>query len=131
MRMDGQDESENVEDARGSGGGGGGFNFGGGRSIGVGTIAVALVAGWVFGVNPLTILGLLSGGGGQTVQTTPAGPAAKPPADDTQARFVSQVLRSTEVVWADTFRQAGKTYQNPKLTLYRGSHPTGCGQGQA
>lgn len=131
MRMDGQDESQNVEDARGSGGGGGGFNFGGGRSIGVGTIAVALVAGWVFGINPLTILGLLSGGGGQTVQTAPAGPAAKPPADDTQARFVSQVLRSTEVVWADTFRQAGKTYQNPKLTLYRGSHPTGCGQGQA
>ena len=128
MRMDGQDESQNVEDARGSGGGGG---FGiGGRGIGVGTIAVALVAGWVFGINPLTVLGLLSGGG-QTVQTAPAGPAAKPPADDTQARFVSQVLRSTEVVWADAFSKAGKTYQDPKLTLYRGSYPTGCGQGQA
>ena len=25
--------------------------------------AVALVAGWVFGINPLTVLGLLSGGG--------------------------------------------------------------------
>ena len=129
MRMDGQDESQNVEDARGSGGGGGGFGIGG-RGIGVGTIAVALVAGWVFGINPLTVLGLLSGGG-QTVQTTPAGPAARPPADDAQARFVSQVLRSTEVVWTDTFRQGGKTYQDPKLTLYRGSHPTGCGQGQA
>jgi predicted metalloprotease len=127
--MDGQDESQNVEDARGSGGGGGGFGIGG-RGIGVGTIAVALVAGWVFGINPLTVLGLLSGGG-QTVQTVPAGPAARPPADDAQARFVSQVLRSTEVVWTDTFRQGGKTYQDPKLTLYRGSHPTGCGQGQA
>ena len=97
MKMDGQDESSNVEDARnsgGGGGGGGGFNIGG-RGIGVGTIAVALVAGWVFGINPLTVLGLLSGGGsGQTTQSAP-GPVAKPPADDTQARFVSQVLRSS------------------------------------
>ena len=136
MRMDGQDESDNVEDARGSSGGGGsgGFNFGGGRSIGVGTIAVALVAGWVFGINPLTVLGLLSGGGaggGQTSQPAPAGPAAKPPAGDAQARFVSRVLRSTEVVWADAFSQSGKSYQKPKLTLYTGSYPTGCGQGQA
>jgi uncharacterized protein len=29
------------------------------------------------------------------------------------------------------FRQGGKTYQNPRLTLYRGSLATGCGQGQA
>ena len=133
MRMDGQEESDNVEDARGSsGGGGGGFGFGGGRGVGIGTIVVALVAGWVFGINPLTVLGLLSGGGdGQTSQSAPAGPVAKPPAGDAQARFVSQVLRSTEVVWADAFSQSGKTYQKPKLTLYRGSYPTGCGQGQA
>ena len=63
MRMDGQEESDNVEDVRGSGGGGGGFGFGG-RSIGIGTVAIALIAGWIFGVNPLTMLSLLSGGGG-------------------------------------------------------------------
>lgn len=130
MRMDGQDESQNVEDVRGMGsGGGGGFGFGG-RSIGIGTIVVALVGGWIFGINPLTVLGLLSGGA-PTAQTAPQGPAPKPPADDAQARFVSQVLRSTEVVWTDVFRQAGKTYHPPKLVLYRGSWPTGCGQGQA
>jgi predicted metalloprotease len=133
--MDGQDESSNVEDARGSsggGGGGGGFGFGGGRGIGLGTVAIALVAGWVFGINPLTVLGLLSGGGGgQGVPTTPASPATKPPANDAQATFVSKVLRSTEVVWSDVFAKGGKTYQDPKLTLYRGSYPTGCGQGDA
>ncbi len=132
MKMDGQDESSNVEDARdSSGGGGGGMRLGGGRGIGLGTIAVALVAGWVFGINPLTVLGLLDGGGGETVQSAPAGPVTKPPADDPQAKFVSQVLRSTEVVWTDVFRSAGKTYQHPKLTLYRGSYPTGCGRGDA
>jgi predicted metalloprotease len=126
--MDDQEESSNVEDARGSSGGGG-LRFGGGRGIGLGTVAVALVAGWVFGINPLTVLGLLTGGG-ESVQTAP-GPTARPPAGDVQAKFVSQVLRSTETVWGDVFRQGGKTYQNPKLTLYRGSYPTGCGQGEA
>jgi uncharacterized protein len=133
MRMDGQEESSNVEDARGSSGGGGrGISFGGGRGIGIGTVAVALVAGWIFGINPLTVLGLLSGGGGSAPMTQSApGPVTAPPAGDPQAKFVSQVLRSTEVVWADVFRAAGKTYQNPKLTLFRGSYPTGCGQGDA
>lgn len=128
--MDGQDESSNVEDARGSGGGGG-IGFGGGRGIGLGTVAIALVAGWVFGINPLTMLGLLGGGSGAPVAQTAPGPATKPPADDPQARFVSQVLRSTEVVWADVFAQAGKSYRDPKLTLFRGSYPTGCGRGES
>jgi len=133
MRMDGEEESSNVEDVRGSGGGGGGgMSFGGGRGIGLGTVAIALVAGWIFGINPLTVLGLLSGGGGApAVQTAPQGPAHAPPAGDAQAKFVSQVLHSTEVVWTDVFRGAGKTYQPPKLRLFSGSFPTGCGQGDA
>ena len=130
MRMDGQDESSNVEDARGSGGGRG-IGFGGGRGIGIGTVAIAVVAGWVFGINPLTLLGLLDGGGGAPVGQNAPGPAQKPPADDPQARFVSLVLRSTEVVWTDVFRDAGKTYRDPRLTLYRHSYPTACGQGEA
>src|SRR4051812_34346212 len=130
MRMDGQEESSNVEDVRGmSAGGGGGFGFGGG-TIGVGTIVVALVAGWIFGINPLTLLGL-AGGNAPVEQSVPQGPAPAPPANDAQARFVSQVLRSTEVVWTDVFREAGRTYQAPKLVLFRGSWPTACGQGQA
>ena len=67
MRMDGQEESGNVHDVRGESGGGGGGGFGGlpigGRGIGVGTVVVALVAGWIFGINPLTLLGALAGGG--------------------------------------------------------------------
>ena len=47
MKWEGNRESDNVEDARGSGGGGG-IGFGGGRGIGLGTVAVALVAGCVW-----------------------------------------------------------------------------------
>ncbi|MEO8858144.1 MAG: neutral zinc metallopeptidase, partial [Burkholderiaceae bacterium] len=62
MKWEGNRESGNVEDRRDGGGGMGGLL--GGRSIGIGTIVIALVGGWVFGVNPLTILSMLSGGGG-------------------------------------------------------------------
>ncbi len=134
MRMDGQEESSNVEDVRGSygggGGGGGGIGFGGG-GLGIGAIAVALIAGWIFGINPLSLLGALSGGGAPVVQQSAPRPAARPPAGDPEAKFVSQVLRSTEQVWTDVFREAGKSYQPPRLRLFGGSYPTGCGQGDA
>jgi len=131
MKWEGNRESDNVEDARDSGGGGGGgFSFGGGRGIGLGTVAVAVVAGWIFGINPLTVLGLLSGGGSPAPQVQQA-PAHRPPADDKMAKFVKVVLADTEDVWRAQFKQMGGTYLDPKLVLFRGSVPTGCGQGQA
>ena len=129
MRMDGQEESSNVEDVRGMGGGGGGFSFGG-RGLSIGGIVIAVIVGWIFGINPLQLLGKMDGSdGGTTVQQQ--GPAPAPPKDDPGARFVSRVLRSTEQVWGDVFRESGRTYQPPKLVLFSGSWPTACGQGQA
>ena len=130
MRMDGQEESSNVEDVRGmSGGRGGGFGIGG-RGIGIGSVVVAVIAGWIFGINPLALLGMMSGGGGQVIEQ-PQGPAPAPPSDDAGAKFVSQVLRSTETVWTDVFRQAGRTYPAPKLVLFKDEWQTGCGGGVA
>lgn len=126
MRWDGNRESENVEDRRGQGGGSPVF---GGRNIGIGTIVVALLGGWVLGINPLTLLGVLSGGSPVAVQQQ--APAGKPPADDTMARFVSTVLADTEDVWKDVFRQNGGSYQEPRLVLFRGATQTACGTGQA
>jgi predicted metalloprotease len=133
-----QDESQNVEDVRGAGGGGG-FQFRPVHGIGLGTIAIALVGGWLFGINPLQILGLLSGGDVNSTQTAPLPQAAPQTQDQAQGsapedpnkKFVSQILRSTEVVWTDYFKQLGRTYENPKLILFTDSYPTACGQGQA
>lgn len=125
MRWEGNRESDNVEDRRSGGGG----SMLGGRSIGIGTIVVALLGGWVLGVNPLTILGFLSGGGSAPVQQQ--APAQRPPADDRMARFVSTVLADTEDVWTQVFRQGGGNYQQPKLVLFRGATSTACGTGQA
>ncbi|ROR23146.1 hypothetical protein EC845_2060 [Comamonas sp. BIGb0124] len=126
MKWENNRRSDNVEDRRGASGGGGL----GGRSIGLGTVVVALVAGWVFGINPLTILGLLSGAdiGPAATQQAPAG---APPANDRQAQFVSTVLADTEDVWTRLFKEQGSTYAVPRLVLFRGATPTACGQGQS
>jgi predicted metalloprotease len=127
MRWEGNRESSNVEDHRGSGGGGGGFGLGG-RSIGIGTVVIALVGGAIFGINPLTILGILSGGGpAPQVQQAPQ----TPPADDRMAKFVSTVLADTEDVWKQLFSQGGAAYKEPRLALFRGAIQTACGQGQS
>ena len=129
MKWEGNRESENVDDQRGNSGGGGGFGFGG-RSIGIGTIVLALLGSWIFGVNPLTMLDLLSGGGGGNIPTQQA-PAHAPPAGDRQAKFVRVVLADTEDAWTELFRTQGGSYVKPTLTLFNGAIATACGTGQS
>ncbi|RYF08853.1 MAG: metalloprotease [Comamonadaceae bacterium] len=125
MKWEGNRESDNVEDRRS----GGGSPVFGGRGIGIGTIVVALLGGWIFGINPLTILGVLSGGGGPAqVQQAPS---QQTPADDTMSRFVRTVLADTEDVWGQVFQGAGSQYREPRLVLFRGATSTACGTGQA
>ncbi|HEY6511915.1 MAG TPA: neutral zinc metallopeptidase [Burkholderiaceae bacterium] len=134
MKWEGNRQSDNVEDRRGEGPGmgGGGFRFGGGRGIGIGTIVIALVAGWALGINPLTLLGVLGGGGGpEQAPPMAQAPAQRPPADDKMAAFVSTVLADTEDVWRAQFAAQGATYREPKLVLFRGATRTACGAGQA
>jgi predicted metalloprotease len=130
MKWEGNRESENVEDRRGyGGGGGGGFGFGG-RSVGLGTIAVAVVASYFLGLNPMTVISMLTGGssGMAPVQQIPA---QAPPASDQMAKFVSTVLADTEDTWTEIFRAQGSTYAKPRLVLFSGSTPTACGTGQS
>jgi predicted metalloprotease len=95
----------------------------------VGTIVIALLGGWIFGINPLTILGMLSGGGMPVAEQQ--APAGAPPATDPQAKFVSMILADTEDVWRAQFKAQGAQYREPKLRLYNGREVTGCGTGQA
>jgi predicted metalloprotease len=124
MRWEDNRESDNVEDRRG----GGGFGGFGGRSIGIGTIVIALIGSYFFGVSPATIIGLLSGGPVPVSQQQ--APAHKPPVDDPVARFVSVVLADTEDVWGEIFKERGGQYVRPKLVLFSGRTPTACGMGQ-
>jgi predicted metalloprotease len=131
MRWQGDRESDNIEDRRGdSGGGGGGFGFGGG-TVGIGTLVIALVGSWFFGVSPSTIVHLLSGGGGNNAAQVQQAPAHAP-ANDRETQFVRTVLGYTEDTWTQIFKQNNATYTPPHLVLYNGRTPTGgCGMGQA
>jgi predicted metalloprotease len=120
MRLDDERESSNVEDRRGSGGG-----LPGEKSIGIGTIAIALVAMY-FGVDPSVILNL-----GQGLQQNAPVESHPIPADDPMAKFVAKVLGSTEDTWGKIFAESGEQYPAPTLVLFTGQTPTACGSGQA
>jgi len=151
MQMDG-DESSNIEDRRDDGGGGfggggfgGGFGgpgipMGGGGALfkgGFGLVAFVVIA-LVLGADPGALLGGLGGGESPSVQAPARPPAASSasrpaqrPAADPEMQFVSRVLKSTETVWSDIFRDMGRVYREPKLVLFRDATRTDCGVGQA
>ena len=130
MKWEGHETSDQVEDRRGMGAGGGPRGLGGGRRLGLGAIVIALVAGWLFGINPMTVLGLLGGEGGlPTAQQAPTGATA--PLQDKPALFTATVLKDTERVWGQVFQAAGSRYEPPRLVLFRGSTPTACGSGNS
>lgn len=139
MRLDDQRESSNVEDVRGSSGGGsggrGGLRLGGGK-LGIGTIVMAFAASYFLGINPMTVLNMLGGGGldisgADSTQSAPAEQNMQASATDPGAVFVRKVLATTEDVWHAQFQALGAQYSEPKLQIFRGATSTACGQGEA
>ena len=114
--------SSNVEDRRGRRISGGGIKGGG-----IGIVLLALV-GMYFGIDPSIILNsnLLQDGGTQQQTERVANPE-----EDRLADFVSVVLADTEDTWETIFREAGSTYEKPKLVLFTGSVKSACGFAQS
>jgi uncharacterized protein len=128
MRWKDERQSDNVEDRRGQGMT---MRRGG---IGIGAIVVALLGGWLLGINPLEILGLIGGiDGGQVVQAPAPSASGRQEVSPTDpgGRFVSTVLASTEDVWTEVFRQSGAEYRPPRLVMFNGATQTACGLGQS
>jgi uncharacterized protein len=122
MRIDGERESNNVEDRRGSGGGG---MMGGKRGIGIGSIVIAAIAYFVFGINPMTTLSVVGGGGSAPAQQAPV--AAN--SNDPMTKFAKVVMAQTEDAWTQVFKEQGKTYVPTKLRIFSGRTDTACGPG--
>jgi predicted metalloprotease len=123
VRLEDEEESRNVEDRRGGGIGRGG--------LGIGTVAIALVASYFLGVDPRVLLGLAETmqGSQPQEQAAPIDPANDP--DAAMKSEVAKILHKTETTWSAMFAQAGGQYRTPTLVLYRGRTPTACGAGQA
>ena len=125
MRLDDQHESSNVEDRRGQRIGG----IGRGGGIGLGTMAVALIASYFLGIDPSVILGLASNL--ETPTTSQTSTAKFSPPGDALGVFVSKVLASTEDTWTQVFSESDARYQAPKLVLFSDATQTACGTGEA
>lgn len=136
MRLDDYRTSKNINDQRG----GRGFRvpLGRGRSVGggklsIGTIIIALIAVFVFGADPQTLLQGFDTGAGAPANSSQAGgaSAAESCAVDEKSRFVCQVLASTEDTWGVIFSSNGARYQPASLTFYSRSGQSGCGAAQS
>jgi len=134
MKWKGYRRSTNVTDARGR-------RMSGGRGIGLGAIvnlvlrtfglkglmvvAVAGVIAWQTGlIDPAMLTG--AGDGRMQEVAYEASPEEQELFD-----FVNATLAMTEDVWGREFQRIGRTYQPPKLVIYRSRHPTACGVGDA
>lgn len=116
MKWLGRQGSGNVEDRRG---------FGGkmGAGMGIGGVIVVIIA-LLTGTDPRQLLEQVNVGqqssGEQVAQ------------NDEASQFVSVVLRETEVVWAQVFKeQLNSQYQQPKLVLFTNEVQSACGYASA
>lgn len=114
MNLSGRRQSSNVEDRRGKGG-----KIAVGGGIG-GAIVIALIA-ILMGKDPSSALQQL---GSQTTEETEF--VATEQEKEFEV-FASQILASTEDVWTELFKKMGRTYEPPKLVLFKGSVQSGCG----
>jgi uncharacterized protein len=121
MRLDNEQESQNVEDRRG-------FRVSKGvAGGGIGSIAVILIA-LFFGIDPSAIL---QGNLQTNVEPEPSGQSQQAGARDEGREFVARVLGSTEQTWGEIFQRAGRNYEQPKLVLFSGQVQSACGFAQA
>ena len=115
MRWQGRAGSGNVQDRRGMGMA---LPVGGG----IGGLVLLLLFSALTGQNPVDIITTQSD---ETVGTSGV------PADDPQAEFVSVVLKDTEEMWSEIFRERGADYPEPTLVLFTQATQSACGVGQS
>lgn len=128
MRWQGREQSKNIDDRRGRGGGM--RRVGGG--IGIGTIVIVLLS-LLFGGDVGSLLGPLISGGSQIQapqsQNTPYVGSKQ---EEALADMVGVVLKETEDVWHQIFReQLGRNYQPTTLVLFTDSDRSACGFAKA
>jgi predicted metalloprotease len=115
MKWTGRRESANVEDRRGI--------SGGGLAVGGGVIGVIVILLKLFLGGDTSNLNEVLPQQGPARQMT----AEEQKLDDERASFIKVVLADTEDVWGKLFADAGKTYTDPTLVLFRESVQSACG----
>ena len=132
MRTDDFRPSGNVEDDRQLSASRGGIP-GGKGGLGIGAVVIIFLISWLLGIDPSVLFNgaQLLVGGESPSQTSQAPPVTAGTPTDATGRFVALVLGDTEDRWTEIFMAAGRTYHPPKLRLFAGSEPGGCGLAQS
>jgi predicted metalloprotease len=113
--------SSNIEDRRGI------RLSGKAKGGGLGLLILALV-GMYFGIDPSIILQQGANVSGPSIEQSTYVPTA---AENELADFVAVVLADTEDTWGALFRNAGGSYEQPRLVLFSGAVESACGFAQA
>lgn len=149
MRLDDFDPNDvDIEDQRGrsAGFGGGlgnmfggssgqGFRLGGGN-MGIGTIILLMIGAWILGINPLSVLGLVSGQQ-MAIPSQQAAPvrggqdAASSCTIDASSRQTCNALSSLNKTWRALFESTNRSLQKPKLVFYSSRGSSGCGSAES
>lgn len=118
MKWEGGEQSENLEDRRRMGG----------KTIaaagGAGALVILLI-GYFLGIDPQKLNQLV---GNAPVAVEGKDDQRPPTAEEKRSRdFAATILRFTEVVWEEQFRNVGKQYVPPHMVLFTDQVETGCG----
>jgi len=103
--------------------------------LGGGAMILVVIVSLLFGVNPLSLLGLadsVAPAPQSAQQPSPSRPSA--PADqkaDPALAFVQRILGDTEDVWGALFKNMGKRYDPPRLVVFSGTVSSVCGRASA
>ena len=128
----GDDGSDHFIDRTGHNG----FGGGGGNMLGC---LLPLIASR-FGIGGIVVLligyFILTSIGGGGILPSGSGPSQQAPSGQSRLtaedrRILSGVLLSTEQVWTELFRRAGKTYRPAEMVAYSNVGQSGCGVAQA
>jgi uncharacterized protein len=139
MKWEDFQSSENIEDRRGDAqyAGGGGSRIGGAGHLGLGTVVILGLIGYLTGINPAVLIGgaemlnNMRGGGQAPVHQSAPRHTAGAPTDQT-GQFVAKILGENEEVWSQTLpAQKNIKFAPPKLVMFDGEIESGCGAAQS
>ena len=118
MKLTGRRESSNVDDRRG-------VRISGkaGACMGIGGMILVAIISLLMGANPMDMLQQM----GDMTNVTTTAPRELSAEDEEMGRFAKQILAGTEDVWAELFKKAGRTYENPQMVLFTDQVQSGCG----